>query len=57
MERNITRRKRREIATGGLESSSNQAGELLAAVADPEIRLDSIGVFVVAGYVPREAKG
>jgi ATP-dependent helicase HepA len=56
VERDRARRRRREAATGGHGTTPDQADEVLAAVADPEIRLDSIGVFVVAGYAQREPK-
>ena len=50
------RRRRREVATGSHGATFGEADELLAAVADPEIRLDSMGVFVVAGYAPLDAR-
>jgi ATP-dependent helicase HepA len=56
VERDMARRLRREVATGRQTAVSEETDELLGAVADPDIRLDSIGVFIVAGYVPREDK-
>jgi ATP-dependent helicase HepA len=55
--RDTARRKRRDVSNGVSRSTSDLGAELLAAVADPDVRLDSIGVFVVAGYSPREVKG
>ena len=54
VERDIARRRRRQVATGAQSAASEETDELLVAVADPEIWLDSIGVFIVAGYAPRE---
>jgi ATP-dependent helicase HepA len=56
IERDIARRRRRRILDVGNNPTFDPSAELLAAVANPDIRLDSIGVFIVAGYSPREAK-
>ncbi len=53
---NITRRRRRHSLDARYDGISPSEAELLAAVSKPEMRLDCIGVFIVAGYSPRDSK-